>query len=152
MSKKIAVVCVDDVRYVLVNPRIVAAEGEQGGEEGCLSFPEAFFNVRRYRYVKVKALNEKGKPFVIEAKDGSLLARAIQHENDHLNGVLFLDRGDPEFAKQTEAQFKKRAERALEKQKAKAAKAKKIAAKAIAKSDFSFIRSSYKNEVSVSNA
>ena len=47
--------------------------------------------VRRYKNIMVKALNEHGKPFVIEAKDGTLLARAIQHENDHLDGILFID-------------------------------------------------------------
>ena len=56
-----------------------------------MSFPEAYTEVRRYKSVKVKALNEKGKPFVLEVTDGSLLARAIQHEFDHLDGVLFID-------------------------------------------------------------
>ena len=56
-----------------------------------MSFPEAYTDVRRYANVMVKAINENGKPFVLEAKDGSLLARAIQHENDHLDGILFID-------------------------------------------------------------
>ena len=56
-----------------------------------MSFPEAYSNVRRYSYVKVKALDIKGRPFILEAKEGSLLARAIQHEFDHLDGVLFID-------------------------------------------------------------
>ena len=56
-----------------------------------MSFPEAYTDVRRYKNIMVKALNEHGKPFVIEAKDGTLLARAIQHENDHLDGILFID-------------------------------------------------------------
>ena len=74
-----------------INPKIIKKEGAVNSYEGCLSFPEAYTNVRRYKYVKVKALNIKGKPFVIEADEGSLLARAIQHEFDHLDGVLFID-------------------------------------------------------------
>ena len=74
-----------------INPKIIKKEGAVNSYEGCLSFPEAYTNVRRYKYVKVKALNEKGKPFILEAGEGSLLARAIQHEFDHLDGILFID-------------------------------------------------------------
>ena len=74
-----------------INPKIIKKEGAINSYEGCLSFPEAYTDVRRYKYVKVKALNEKGRPFVIEADEGTLLARAIQHEFDHLDGVLFID-------------------------------------------------------------
>lgn len=74
-----------------INPKIIKKEGAVNSYEGCLSFPDAYTNVRRYKYVKVKALNIKGKPFILEAGDGSLLARCIQHEFDHLNGVLFID-------------------------------------------------------------
>ena len=74
-----------------INPKIIKKEGAVNSYEGCLSFPEAYSNVRRYSYVKVKALDIKGRPFIIEAKEGSLLARAIQHEFDHLDGVLFID-------------------------------------------------------------
>ena len=74
-----------------INPKIIKKEGAVNSYEGCLSFPDAYTNVRRYKYVKVKALNEKGKSFIIEADDGSLLARCIQHEFDHLNGILFID-------------------------------------------------------------
>ncbi len=76
---------------VFVNPKIIKKEGAISVREGCLSFPEAFTTVRRYSDVKVKALDINGKPFVLEAKDGELLAYAIQHENDHLDGVLFVD-------------------------------------------------------------
>ena len=76
---------------VFINPKILKKEGASHEKEGCLSFPNAFVDVRRYSYVKVKALNLSGKPFVIEGKDGSLLSRAIQHENDHLDGILFID-------------------------------------------------------------
>jgi peptide deformylase len=76
---------------VFINPKIIKKSGAVKSNEGCLSFPEAYTDVKRYKNVMVKATNEHGKPFVIEAKDGTLLARAIQHENDHLDGILFID-------------------------------------------------------------
>lgn len=76
---------------VFINPKIIKKSGAIKSNEGCLSFPEAYTDVRRYKNVMLKALNEHGKSFVLEAKDGTLLARAIQHENDHLDGVLFID-------------------------------------------------------------
>ena len=76
---------------VFINPKIIKKEGATHEKEGCLSFPNAFVDVRRYSYVKVKALDINGKPFIMEAKDGSLLSRAIQHEYDHLEGILFID-------------------------------------------------------------
>ena len=72
-------------------PKIIKKEGAINSYEGCLSFPEAYTNVRRYKSVKIKALDIKGKPFILEVTDGSLLARAIQHEFDHLEGILFID-------------------------------------------------------------
>lgn len=75
---------------VFINPKIIKKSGSIVSNEGCLSFPEAYTDVKRYEYVMVKALDRNGKPFVLEAK-GSLLARAIQHEFDHLDGVLFID-------------------------------------------------------------
>ena len=76
---------------VFVNPKIIKKEGAICVKEGCLSFPEAYVNVRRYSDVMVKALDMNGRPFVMEAKGGELLAYAIQHENDHLDGILFID-------------------------------------------------------------
>ena len=76
---------------VFVNPKIIKKDGAICVKEGCLSFPEAFVNVRRYSDVKVKALDINGRPFVLDAKNGELMAYAIQHENDHLDGVLFID-------------------------------------------------------------
>ena len=76
---------------VFINPKIIKKSGAIKSNEGCLSFPEAYTNVRRYKNVMVKAIDRNGKPFVLEAKDGTLLARCIQHENDHLDGVLFID-------------------------------------------------------------
>ena len=76
---------------VFINPKIIKKSGAVISHEGCLSFPEAFTDVKRYANVMIKALDRHGKPFVMEAKDGTLLARAIQHENDHLDGILFID-------------------------------------------------------------
>lgn len=76
---------------VFINPKIIKKSGAVISHEGCLSFPEAFTDVKRYANVMVKALDTNGRPFVMEAKDGTLLARAIQHEFDHLDGVLFID-------------------------------------------------------------
>lgn len=77
---------------VFINPKIIEKSEPVICNEGCLSFPEVFSDVVRYKNVKVKALNINGKPFVTEAKDGELLSRAIQHEFDHLEGILFVDR------------------------------------------------------------
>lgn len=77
---------------VFINPRIIKKSGAVISNEGCLSFPEAYTDVKRYKDIIIKALDIRGKKFVLEAKDGSLLARAIQHENDHLDGILFVDR------------------------------------------------------------
>ncbi len=74
-----------------INPKILKLEGPMNSYEGCLSFPDAYTNVRRYKYVKVKALNIHGRPFIIEEDGGTLLAKAIQHEYDHLDGKLFVD-------------------------------------------------------------
>jgi len=82
---------------VFINPKIIKKEGAVNSYEGCLSFPEAYTNVRRYANVKVKAMDSSGRSFVLEATDGSLLARAIQHEFDHLDGVLFVDHARNRF-------------------------------------------------------
>lgn len=77
---------------VLINPEIKPLNDPVLGPEGCLSFPELYGDVLRPESVEVKAMNEKGKP--IEFRCGGLLARAAQHETDHLNGILFIDRMD----------------------------------------------------------
>lgn len=76
---------------VFINPKIIKKSGAIVSNEGCLSFPEAYTDVRRYKNVMVKAMDAQGRSFTLEAKDGCLLARAIQHEFDHLDGVLFID-------------------------------------------------------------
>lgn len=74
----------------LVNPEIVKEKGTQEVEEGCLSFPNKFAKIIRPEEVTVKALNENGKTVKISAK--GLLAQALSHEIDHLNGILFVDK------------------------------------------------------------
>ena len=91
---------------VFINPKIIEKSGAVNSFEGCLSFPDAYTNVRRYKNVKVRAMNMQGKYFVMEAKDGSLLARCIQHENDHLDGVLFVDHTRNRFETDKELQEK----------------------------------------------
>lgn len=76
---------------VFINPKIIKKSGACISHEGCLSFPEAFTDVKRYANVMVKAMDRNGRSFILEAKDGTLLARAIQHEFDHLDGILFID-------------------------------------------------------------
>ena len=122
ISKRIFVIIADDeVRRVFINPQIISTSAELCDyEEGCLSIPGVYENIKRPAKVTVQAFNEKGRPFTLEA-DG-LLARIIQHENDHLDGHVFIDRGDAEFAQKTEEQFKKRAEKALKKRAEKEAK------------------------------
>ena len=78
------------VRYVLINPVIESRSGTIKGEEGCLSIPGIWEEVTRSKKVHVTARNEQGEPIELDAED--YLARAIQHEVDHLDGVLFVDR------------------------------------------------------------
>lgn len=75
---------------VLINPEVKPVGEPVSGAEGCLSFPEIFGDITRPVTVDVKALDAKGNP--IEFRCGGLLAKAVQHENDHLNGILFIDR------------------------------------------------------------
>lgn len=87
----------------LVNPVIIKQKGEQEVEEGCLSFPNQYAKIIRPMEVKVKALNENGEEIKISAK--GLLAQALAHEIDHLDGILFIDKiipGTLEFIEQNQ--------------------------------------------------
>ena len=90
--KRVVVIDIDngDKPLVLINPEIIKEKGEQEVEEGCLSFPNKFAKIIRPAEVTVKALNRDGKEFKLKAKE--LLAQAISHEVDHLNGILFVDK------------------------------------------------------------
>ena len=74
---------------LLVNPKIIKSKGKQEVEEGCLSFPNEYAKIIRPKEVVVEALNENGEKVKIVAKD--LLAQALSHEIDHLDGILFVD-------------------------------------------------------------
>lgn len=79
---------------VLINPEVTPVGSPTTGPEGCLSFPEVFADITRPESVDVRALDKDGKPLAFRC--GGLLARAVQHEVDHLNGILFIDRMDKE--------------------------------------------------------
>lgn len=122
----------DEVRRVFINPQIIGTSNDLCDyDEGCLSLPGFNEKIQRPSKVTVQALNENGKPFTLEA-DG-LLARIIQHEYDHLEGIVYIDRGDPNFAAEVTEKMKKRLERAAKKEAEKARKAASIAAKIAAK-------------------
>ena len=76
--------------YVLINPKFISFEDEDEAEEGCLSIPGIFEKVVRAKKVVLEAMNLKGQILKYEVSD--LFARVIQHENDHLNGILFIDK------------------------------------------------------------
>ena len=87
---KLAIVFFGGVLYVLANPKLLNFDGEQEGEEGCLSFPGIFGNVKRPMKIRVRHQDISGGEHEIEAE--GFLARAFLHEMDHLDGVLFVDR------------------------------------------------------------
>ena len=80
-------------RIVLINPEVIAREGKQTGEEGCLSIPGFRYDVTRAQKAVVRAQNVQGETMEVTGED--LLARAMQHEIDHLNGILFLSHISP---------------------------------------------------------
>ncbi|HLW22464.1 MAG TPA: peptide deformylase [Sphaerochaetaceae bacterium] len=97
-------------RLVFINPEIIETSEEQGMyEEGCLSIPGMYYDIVRPLRVTVQAQDVTGKPFKLAA-DG-LLARVIQHENDHLNGVLFIDRMEQEARDKLVASYNRRTKR-----------------------------------------
>ena len=89
ISKKICVIDVGELPIVLNNPEIVSGSGQDIDVEGCLSIPGKQAYVKRMAEVVVEAINEEGKPIRIQGE--GLLARALQHEIDHLNGIMYVD-------------------------------------------------------------
>jgi peptide deformylase len=89
LDVRIAIVDIDDEHGTIemMNPRILDTSGEQTDPEGCLSFPGLYGEVTRPNYVKIEAHDRKGRKYTLEAE--GFLARAIQHEMDHLDGILF---------------------------------------------------------------
>lgn len=90
ISRRVFVAEVDERVHVIVDPQVVKADGEEVTSEGCLSIPGVVADVPRAAHVVVKGKNRRGRGIRLEAE--GLLARVIQHEIDHLNGILFLDR------------------------------------------------------------
>ncbi|WP_019851054.1 peptide deformylase [Desulfitobacterium sp. PCE1] len=90
VSKRVVVIDVGEGPMELINPVIIEKEGEDLDDEGCLSIPGVTGQVARAAKVKVEALNRKGELQVIEGE--GLLARCLQHEIDHLEGILFVDK------------------------------------------------------------
>ena len=88
---------------VLINPEITPIGKPVPGPEGCLSFPEIFADITRPEVIDVRAMNGEGK--IIEFRCGGLLARAVQHEADHLKGILFIDRMSKEAKEQIRAEL-----------------------------------------------
>jgi peptide deformylase len=89
VARRVAVIDADGDRFAMIDPVILEAEGSATAEEGCLSIPEIYGDVTRPERILVEALDEEGHRYRREAT--GLKARAIQHEIDHLDGILFLD-------------------------------------------------------------
>lgn len=94
ISKRVIIVLIEeeDQFIPLINPEILETKGEVLGQEGCLSVPGKIGLVNRFDWIKVSYQTTKGEKTTLEAKD--MLARIIQHELDHLNGILFVDRAE----------------------------------------------------------
>lgn len=98
--KRVLVIDVGSGIIEMINPEIIERKGEQFGPEACLSLPGLQGDVRRAKWVRAKAFDRNGVEFIIEGMD--LLARAIQHEIDHLNGVLFIDMAERIYSSKPE--------------------------------------------------
>lgn len=92
VSKRVVVIDVGEGLLELINPEIVSRDGSELESEGCLSLPEITLKVKRAAKVRVKAQNREGKR--VEIVGEGMLARALQHEIDHLDGILFIDRAE----------------------------------------------------------
>lgn len=95
----------ENMPLVLLNPRITPVGNPVVGPEGCLSFPEVFADIIRPDVVDVTALDAQGQP--IEFRCGGLLSRAVQHETDHLHGILFIDRMDKKTKEELRADLER---------------------------------------------
>lgn len=98
VSLRVFTYWVDDELGHLINPRLALSEDEQDGEEGCLSVPDLAFPTKRARSVVAHGVDMHGEPVIIEGTD--LMARCVQHETDHLDGIVFIDRLDAETRKE----------------------------------------------------
>ena len=98
VSLRVFTYWVDDELGHLVNPVLDLSDEQQDGEEGCLSVPDLTFECKRARSVVAKGMNMHGEPVTLEGSD--LLARCVQHETDHLDGIVFIDRLDAKTRKE----------------------------------------------------
>lgn len=105
VARRVAVIDAEGQRFAMVNPVLVEVSGRATGEEGCLSIPDIYGEVTRPERVVLEAIGRDGRPFRLEAQ--GLTARAIQHEIDHLDGILFLDHLGPIRRKMLLARWKK---------------------------------------------
>jgi peptide deformylase len=105
VAQRVAVVDVEGHRFAMINPVIRAAEGRSRAEEGCLSIPELYGDVTRPDRIVLDATDGQGKPFTLEAS--GMVARCIQHEIDHLDGILFVDHLSPLKRQLLLARYKK---------------------------------------------
>jgi peptide deformylase len=127
------IVCLaDGIRRVFVNPNILSTSAETApGEEGCLSIKGVFHDVVRPTKIRVAAQDIRGRHFTMDAE--AALARAVLHENDHLNGILYIDRLTASEKARIEVQYAKKRERKAAKAAERAARAAKIAARTAAR-------------------
>ena len=88
--RRIFIVDTEDGYFECINPQIISSSGKQNGDEGCLSVKGKYGKVERPMRVKVKAFDRYGQPFIVKAE--GFLARAFCHENDHLDGILYIDK------------------------------------------------------------
>lgn len=93
ISKRIIVMDCGDGLIEMINPEILEKSGEQNGPEGCLSIPGLTAELKRANFVKAKGLNRHGEEIIVEGE--GLLSRCLQHEIDHLDGILFTDYLNP---------------------------------------------------------
>ncbi len=95
MLKRLVVIDVGEGPVVLINPEIIETSGEQTGNEGCLSIPGKMGTVTRPNYVKAKAVDITGQNIIVEGEE--LMARALCHEIEHLDGILYIDKMEGEL-------------------------------------------------------
>lgn len=93
--RRVVVIDIGDGIIELINPIMLETDGEQLGEEGCLSVPRKVADVRRPNYCKVEALNRDGEKIIVEGTE--LMARALCHEIEHLDGILYIDKAEGEI-------------------------------------------------------
>lgn len=104
-TRRVAVVETENERLVLINPRVAASEGRDSAEEGCLSVPDIYVEVTRPERITLEATGLDGQRYRRELE--GLAARAVQHEIDHLDGILFLDHAGPMRRKMLLARYRK---------------------------------------------